>query len=88
MFPGLMLWLNKFDIPGTVFIGKFFFLPNNDLDMVAIIGKPFALPKIENPTAEDVDKYHALYIEKLQALFNKYKGKYAVDKENAVLEIL
>ena len=32
-------WLNKYNIPGAMFIGKFLFLPNNDIDFTVVIGK-------------------------------------------------
>lgn len=88
IWPKLMLWLNKFKIPGVVFVGKFFFLPNPDLNLYVVIGKPVQLPHIENPTKEDVDKYHALYIETMKALFNKYKGRCAKEGEAAELHIV
>lgn len=88
IWPKLMLWLNKFKIPGVVFIGKFFFLPNPDVDMVVVVGKPLELPHIENPTKEDVDKYHKLYMDKMTELFNKFKEKYAKEGEKAVLHLV
>jgi hypothetical protein len=30
--------------------------------MITVCGKAIPLPKIENPSQEDVDKYHAIYI--------------------------
>jgi len=88
IWPKLMLWLNKFKIPGVVFVGKFFFLPNPDLDMYVVIGKPLELPHIENPTKDDVNKYHKLYMEKMTELFNKYKGRCAKEGEDAELHIV
>ena len=88
IWPKLMLWLNKFKIPGVVFIGKFLFLPNPDLDMYVVIGKPLELPHIENPTKDDVNKYHKLYMEKMTELFNKYKGKFAKEGEKAEVHLV
>lgn len=42
-----------------------------------MIGKAIELPKIENPTKEDIDKYHAIYLEKLIELHEKNKEKYS-----------
>ena len=88
VMPSLMLWLNKFKLPGVFFWGSYFFLPNPDIDMTVVMSIPMELPHIKNPTHEDVDKYHALYIEKVTALFNKFKGKYAAEGEDAVLHIV
>ena len=88
VFPTLMLWLNKYNIPGTVFIGKLLFLPDYNVELYVVIGKSFQLPCIPDPTPEDVDKYHQLYIKNIITLFNKYKKIYAVDGEKAELELL
>ncbi|ETM42875.1 hypothetical protein F442_11912 [Phytophthora nicotianae P10297] len=83
-FPSLLklrLKLNEFKLPGVVFFGRFncCYLPRPDVDLITVIGKPLILPQIENPTREDVRKYHDQYIEALQGLFDRYKGVYAVD---------
>ena len=49
------------------------------------VGKPIKLPKDENPPDELVDKYHKIFIEELIKLFDKYKGIYDVNGENAML---
>ena len=36
-------------------------------------GRPVGLPHIEDPTDADVDKYHALYCEKLLDLYDNYR---------------
>lgn len=43
------------------------------IPLTTIIGKPIAIPKIENPTDEEVEKYHQLYVEHLKELFEKHK---------------
>jgi hypothetical protein len=50
-------------------------LPNDDIDIVTIIGKPIDIPKIENPTNEDIDKYHSLYIHSLRNYLRNTKTK-------------
>ena len=82
------LWLNKFHIPTCIFVGKYLFMPDNDMDFNVVVGKVIELPKLDSPSSEDIDKYHALFLKGYQDLFNKYKGKYARDGEAAVLEIL
>ena len=72
-----MFYLNKFKIPGCFFVGKFFFYPRTDVDLCTVIGKPLELPVITNPTKEDVDKYHKLYLNSLVSLYNRYKGEFS-----------
>lgn len=35
------------------------------------VGNPIDLPTIPNPTKADIDKWHALYVEKLVDLFER-----------------
>lgn len=60
-------------------------MPEYDIDLVVVIGKPMELPHIPEPTEEDVNKYHQAYINKLQELFDKHKGEYG--SKDATLEI-
>lgn len=45
------------------------------------------MPKIEKPSQEEVDKYHALYVEALRKLFDKHKTQYGFS-ENQELVIV
>ena len=86
-FTDFRLWINSFKIPAILFMGKYGFLPHSNLDMVTVVGKGIVFPKIEQPTSEDIDKWHTLYISKIEELFSKYKGQYAHNGEEAQLEI-
>lgn len=55
--------------------------------ITTVIGKPIDLPKIADPVEEDVDKYHRMFVSELEKLFDKFKGKYDLKGEDAVLEI-
>lgn len=55
--------------------------------ITTVVGKPFDVPKIENPTPEDIDKYHTMYGEALIELFEEHKTKYGV-KESDKLEFI
>ncbi|KAG1713342.1 hypothetical protein DVH05_001128 [Phytophthora capsici] len=87
-FLKLRLKMNEFKIPGVLFFGlpQCFFLPHSDIDLITVVGEALILPHIEQPTKEDVQKYHSQYVEALQKLFDKYKSVYAVDPE-AKLEV-
>jgi hypothetical protein len=87
-FPqSIALWLNRYKIPATLFIGKYLFLPDNDIDVTVVVGKCLQLPKIESPSNEEVDKYHGLYLKELEGIFERNKEKYGV-KKDVQLEIL
>ncbi|KAG7282640.1 hypothetical protein CRUP_017566 [Coryphaenoides rupestris] len=50
------------------------------------LGEPITVPKVEEPSAEVVDQYHAMYVRSLQGLFDKYKTRFGL-KESDVLQI-
>nr|XP_033780926.1 2-acylglycerol O-acyltransferase 3 [Geotrypetes seraphini] len=41
--------------------------------VTTIVGRPIQVPHIPVPSCEEVDKYHRLYIEELQNLFDRHK---------------
>ena len=70
------MWLNSMGIPAVVPLGLVPFipiLPNPAAEMHIWVSKPMKLPKIENPTPEDVNKYHAEYVELLSDLHARRK---------------
>jgi len=44
--------------------------------VTVVVGSPIPVPKIENPTNEEVQEYHAKYMSALQKLYNEYNPKY------------
>ena len=76
LFLKLRIFLNKFKIPGTFFISRFLcWIPNDNIDLLIVIGKGIQFPKIENPSLEEVNFYHNLYLKELKSLFNKYQNE-------------
>ena len=63
-------------------------MPNDDMDFTIVIGKEIKLPEIAEPTTEDVNKYHGIFIESYKNLFEKFKAKYAHTGSSAELEII
>lgn len=41
-----------------------------------MVGKPLQLPLIENPSREDVDTYHRIYINEVRRLYTTYAESY------------
>jgi len=65
----------KLGVSVTIFWGRFGLPLPNPVKIVYARGRPIGLPHIKDPKAEDVDKWHAVYCEKLTELFDAYKGK-------------
>ncbi|TYZ62099.1 hypothetical protein PybrP1_000911 [[Pythium] brassicae (nom. inval.)] len=84
----LRLKLNEYKIPGAAFVGSLwcFFMPRSDVDLITVVGTPLQLPTIRDPTPADIHEHHAMYVRKVQALFDKFKGEFAMDPD-AELEI-
>ena len=40
--------------------------------------------KIPNPTAEDIDKYHQMYVDRLRGIYDKYKDEFAPDRRSSM----
>lgn len=40
------------------------------------LGEVIDLPVIQDPTSEDLVKWHAIYVEELKAMFDQYKGQF------------
>jgi hypothetical protein len=89
-FEKFMLWLNTWNIPTTVFFGKFpfIFMPNNDIDVTVCVGKPFKCPHVPDIDSkpELIDKYHGIYIDEIKKLFDRNKHKYL--PANSSMELL
>ncbi|NXQ04209.1 DGAT2 acyltransferase, partial [Vidua macroura] len=50
--------------------------------ITTVVGEPVAVPKVENPSRELVDRYHELYICALLKLFNENKTKYGLSESD------
>ncbi|EGF76324.1 hypothetical protein BATDEDRAFT_92838 [Batrachochytrium dendrobatidis JAM81] len=50
--------------------------------IVSVVGKPIQCPKIDNPTLEETQTFHKLYMEGLQELYNTHKDTYAPDRKS------
>ncbi|XP_024287467.1 diacylglycerol O-acyltransferase 2 [Oncorhynchus tshawytscha] len=54
--------------------------------ITTIVGEPITVPKVEEPTRDMVELYHAMYIKSLRSLFDKYKTRFGL-KESDILHI-
>lgn len=63
------LLLNKLKLPAALFWGRFGLLPDYDLDIYTVIGKPIEMPVIEKPTTDEIKKWHKNYIDTVTNLY-------------------
>ncbi|KAI9136567.1 diacylglycerol-acyltransferase [Paraphysoderma sedebokerense] len=61
--------------------GRFLWLVPFKKPLVTVVGRPIHLEKIEKPDREVVEKWHALYIESVKDLYDKWKDVYAKDRK-------
>lgn len=70
----------KLDVSVTPFTGRPFgilpFGPPFRVPVALVFGEPVVVPLIENPTQDDIDKYHAKLMESMTEAFEKHKGAY------------
>ncbi|GFH52178.1 hypothetical protein CTEN210_08654 [Chaetoceros tenuissimus] len=59
----------------TYFWGKCFLPIPRDDKLLYVRGKPLGMPHIPEPTDEDINKWHAIYIKEVTRLFNDNKEK-------------
>ncbi|CAK9029226.1 unnamed protein product [Durusdinium trenchii] len=87
-FEWFRLWLNRKGIPTVAFRGLPWcpLLPRSDVEMLTFVGPALELPQISHPSPQEVDEWHARYIDALVALFDKHKAE--AGKPAAVLEIV
>ncbi|XP_033329797.2 2-acylglycerol O-acyltransferase 2-A [Megalopta genalis] len=56
--------------------------------ITVVVGSPIELPKIPEPTTEQIDEYHEIFIKRLVELFESNKHKYVENPESVTLELL
>ena len=79
--------INSFQMPAVAFWGAWFLpvLPRYDAEVLTYVGLPVQLPKIEEPTGDEVDMWLEKYLDALRTLFDESKAE--AGEPNAVLEV-
>jgi len=75
----LNLWLvRKFGFVLPIFWGFWLFplLPRRDVPLHTVMGKSLQLPRIPEPSPEQVDEWHRIYMQELEALFERHKEQF------------
>ncbi|XP_018568260.1 2-acylglycerol O-acyltransferase 2-like [Anoplophora glabripennis] len=65
---------------------SFGFIPRRR-KVIAVVGIPLEVPKIQNPTVEQVDHYHAEFVKRLTQMFEEQKYTYLENPEDKHLVI-
>jgi len=76
---GFLEWLSiKSDVSVTPFFGRFnwFLGPPKRVAVCVCMGDAIKCPKIEEPTQQDIDKYHGLLLKGYDQLFEQHKVAY------------
>lgn len=69
------------------FLGHVYFPPLPRREPITIvIGRPYQLPLIPEPTEEEVDKVHAQYIERLRDLYERHAAKCGWENKELIIE--
>ena len=51
-----------------------------------VVGNPVKVKQIENPTREEIEKMHEIYVKELQKLYDKYNPIYGDKNVKLVIE--
>ncbi|XP_056420891.1 diacylglycerol O-acyltransferase 2-like isoform X3 [Hyla sarda] len=52
-----------------------------------VVGKPIPVPKVENPSEQQVDTYHTMYIKSLRELFNAHKEQFGLQQSDSLMVV-
>lgn len=69
----------------TLFWGQYGLPIPRDHMLLYARGRPLGLPHIPDPTPEDVDKYHALYVAEVTRLYNKHRERLPQYKHKKII---
>ncbi|CAK4677786.1 hypothetical protein AeMF1_001047 [Aphanomyces euteiches] len=81
-------FLKTLKVPLLLFWGRCFtWLPlrlTGKRKFGVVFGKPIPVDKKEDPTDEELTKLHALYVERLKEIFEKYKAEFGYDDDETL----
>lgn len=60
----------------TIPFGRFFLPIPRHVPLAVVMGKPIEVPVKTNPTNEEIDHYHRIFVEEITNLFNRHKAAY------------
>eukprot|EP00746_Dinoflagellata_sp_MGD_P034307 gnl/MRDRNA2_/MRDRNA2_181958_c0_seq1.p1 gnl/MRDRNA2_/MRDRNA2_181958_c0~~gnl/MRDRNA2_/MRDRNA2_181958_c0_seq1.p1 ORF type:complete len:211 (-),score=37.39 gnl/MRDRNA2_/MRDRNA2_181958_c0_seq1:107-658(-) len=54
------------------------------LPIHSVVGKPIHLERVDNPSQEQIDNAHSLYVEELKRVHDEWKDVYAMERQKAL----
>ena len=54
--------------------------------ILGVTAAPIIVPKIEEPTIEQINHYHAIFVNNLEQLFDRYKGLYGWSEKKLIIK--
>jgi 1-acyl-sn-glycerol-3-phosphate acyltransferase len=73
---GVLAYLSrKLQVSLTYIWGRWLLPIPRDCKLLYVAGQPLGMPKLENPSNEEIDKWHSKYCHEVERLFEKYKEK-------------
>jgi hypothetical protein len=74
----------KLGVSFTMIWGKYFLPIPRDDKLLYVAGSPIEIPRIAEPTQEDIDKYHTIYCDEVARIFDTYKHKLPLYKNKTL----
>ena len=83
-------WMADHSLPAAFFYGQYpwfnALLPySRGVGIHSVHGPAIPMPKIEEPTKDDIDKYHDIYCKALRALFDRNKKRFGMDEIELII---
>jgi len=81
-------WIGFYPVifSGRGYFQNWFGIMPRKKEINVVVGKPISVPKLENPTPQDVEQYHERYISEVEDLYNENKSIYGY--QDVKLEIV
>ena len=68
-------------------LGNIPFAPGRACDLVNVLGPPIHVPAAnENPSDDDIHKFHEKYIEETRRIFHEYKATFGMENFSLRIE--
>ena len=61
-------------------------LPRTDVELHTVFGRALELPRIDEPSAEEVAAWHATYVRELTALYDEHKAQFGYGTRSLHIE--
>lgn len=56
--------------------------------MFFIVGEPIEVKKVENPSNQQIDELHGIFVKQLTELFETHKHNYLEEAEKFIFEVI